>query len=93
MELGPTGSTAEEMASDARLYISRPANIPTIAFQFEDIDESLLFHFLGWKSSMSSLSAESCRLAEGMVTKPVRQCASHEQHRDQLTLGDPAARA
>ncbi len=78
MELGPTGSTAEEMASDARLYISRPANIPTIAFQFEDIDESLLFHFLGWKSSMSSLSAE---------------CASHEQHRDQLTLGDPAARA
>ena len=61
MELGPTGSTAEEMASDARLYISRPANIPTIAFQFEDIDESLLFHFLGWKSSLSSLSAESCR--------------------------------
>ena len=54
VQLTPLASGSKKMASDARLYISRPANIPVrgmVSFQFEDIDEPLFFHFIGWKSS------------------------------------------
>ena len=63
VQLTPLASGSKKMASDARLYVSRPTNIPVrgmVSFQFEDIDEPLFFHFIGWKYS-PSLSAESCR--------------------------------
>jgi len=54
VQLTPLASGSKKMASDARLYVSRPTNIPVrgvVSFQFEDIDEPLFFHFIGWKYS------------------------------------------